>query len=229
MRAILALSCFIVCIAGGCEHSQRDHSTSELSEQVQALTNRVEELESGREQSSTPNDVRKVQVSSQNANGVFADATHVVAAGHNVLIYFATRNYTSGEPLDATAQLGVYMNYYTAKRLHAALAISVQRHVAVFGEVQPVQAAGQPTTHDKTAMIYANFVRLTGSPEELIVDLGLNPQPVGVPTKPIPIAYTAIMDFPTASTFLRQVGTLIADYEAKNGPIETDVQKRIAN
>ncbi|MBQ4194634.1 MAG: DUF3467 domain-containing protein, partial [Thermoguttaceae bacterium] len=29
---------------------------------------------------------------------------------------------------------------------------------------------------------YANFCRVTGTPEELIVDFGLNPQPMGVPT-----------------------------------------------
>ncbi|MCA9223964.1 MAG: DUF3467 domain-containing protein [Planctomycetales bacterium] len=166
---------------------------------------------------------------SDKSEGVFADATHVVAAGHNVLIYFATTNYASGAPSESTAQLSVYMNYYTAKRLQAALAMSVQRHVAVFGEVQPSKPSGQPTTHGKTAVMYANFVRLTGSPEELIIDLGLNPQPVGIPNKPISIAHTTIMDFHTATTFLHQVSTLIEEYEAQNGPIETDIQKRFTN
>ena len=32
---------------------------------------------------------------------------------------------------------------------------------------------------------YANFCRVTGSPEELIIDFGLNPQPVGMPKNPI--------------------------------------------
>ena len=31
---------------------------------------------------------------------------------------------------------------------------------------------------------YANFCRVTGTPEELIVDFGLNSQPMGVPTAP---------------------------------------------
>jgi len=232
MRTVLAVSCFTVCIAGGCEHSQTHNGSSQLSDQVEALTNRVVDLE-GRNQPRSSlaeaAEATNVQVTSASSEGVFADATYVVAAGHNVLIYFATRDFASGAPSESTAQRSVYMNYYTAKRLQAALAMSVQRHVAVFGKVQPNEAAGQPTTHGKTAVIYANFVRLTGSPEELIIDLGLNPQPVGIPTKPIPIAYTAIMDFRTASTFLRQVSTLIAEYEAKNGPIETDIQKRITN
>ena len=37
----------------------------------------------------------------------------------------------------------------------------------------------------KALASYANFCRVTGTPEELIIDFGLNPQPVGVPTQPI--------------------------------------------
>ena len=40
---------------------------------------------------------------------------------------------------------------------------------------QPVQV--QVKDEDAIAC-YANFCRVTGSPEELIVDFGLNPQPV---------------------------------------------------
>ena len=32
---------------------------------------------------------------------------------------------------------------------------------------------------------YANFCRVTGTPEELIVDFGLNTQPFSVPTDPV--------------------------------------------
>ncbi|MBR5711031.1 MAG: DUF3467 domain-containing protein, partial [Thermoguttaceae bacterium] len=34
---------------------------------------------------------------------------------------------------------------------------------------------------DKAVTSYANFCRVTGTPEELIIDFGLNPQPIGVP------------------------------------------------
>jgi len=37
---------------------------------------------------------------------------------------------------------------------------------------------------------YANFCRVTGSPEELIIDFGLNPQPVGMPKNPIQVAFS---------------------------------------
>ena len=37
----------------------------------------------------------------------------------------------------------------------------------------------------KIVACYANFCRVTGTPEELIIDFGLNPQPFGTPTEPI--------------------------------------------
>ena len=42
---------------------------------------------------------------------------------------------------------------------------------------QPVQVQVEA---DHAVATYANFCRVTGSPEELIVDFGLNPQPIGV-------------------------------------------------
>ncbi len=49
---------------------------------------------------------------------------------------------------------------------------------------------------------YANFCRVTGTPEELIIDFGLNPQPFGVPTEPIPVHQRIILNFFTAKRML---------------------------
>ena len=56
------------------------------------------------------------------------------------------------------------------------------------------------------AALYANFCRVTGSPEELIVDFGLNPQPVGVPTQPIKVSQRVILNFFTAKRLLNAPG-----------------------
>ncbi|MDZ4820272.1 MAG: DUF3467 domain-containing protein [Planctomycetota bacterium] len=37
----------------------------------------------------------------------------------------------------------------------------------------------------KAISSYANFCRVTGTPEELIIDFGLNSQPMGIPTEPV--------------------------------------------
>ena len=61
---------------------------------------------------------------------------------------------------------------------------------------QPVQVQ---VTDDDALATYANFCRVTGSPEELIVDFGLNPQPVGVPKDPIQVKQRIIVNFYTAN------------------------------
>src|SRR5437868_4460394 len=54
----------------------------------------------------------------------------------------------------------------------------------------------------KASACYANFCRVTGTPEELIVDFGLNSQPMGVPTDPIEIKQRLIINFFTAKRLL---------------------------
>jgi hypothetical protein len=47
----------------------------------------------------------------------------------------------------------------------------------------------------KAVCAYANFCRVTGTPEELIIDFGLNTQPVGIPTQPIAIHQRIVLNF----------------------------------
>ena len=49
---------------------------------------------------------------------------------------------------------------------------------------------------------YANFCRVTGTPEELIVDFALNPQPMGVPTQPVVISQRIVTNYYTAKRML---------------------------
>ncbi|HHM12942.1 MAG TPA: DUF3467 domain-containing protein [Planctomycetaceae bacterium] len=74
---------------------------------------------------------------------------------------------------------------------------------------------------------YANFCRVTGSPEELIIDFGLNPQPVGVPKDPIEVKQRVIMNFYTAKRLLAALQMSVQRHEAVFGVLETDVQKRL--
>jgi hypothetical protein len=74
---------------------------------------------------------------------------------------------------------------------------------------------------------YANFCRVTGTPEELIIDFGLNPQPFGLPTSPIPVSQRIITNFYTAKRMLHALQLTIQRHEATFGVLETDVQKRV--
>jgi uncharacterized protein DUF3467 len=81
---------------------------------------------------------------------------------------------------------------------------------------------------DKDALAnYANFCRVTGTPEELIIDFGLNPQPIGVPTSPIPVTQRIITNFYTAKRMLHALTMTVQRHEATFGVLEIDVQKRV--
>ena len=96
------------------------------------------------------------------------------------------------------------------------------------GGAQPQQQQVQVQVNDENAQAtYANFCRVTGSPEELIVDFGLNPQPVGVPKDPIHVNQRVIMNFYTAKRLLAALQMSVQRHEAVFGVLETDIQKRL--
>ena len=74
---------------------------------------------------------------------------------------------------------------------------------------------------------YANFCRVTGSPEELIIDFGLNNQPMGVPKEPIKVTQRLIVNFFTAKRLLVALSMAVQRHEAAFGVLETDIQRRL--
>ena len=82
--------------------------------------------------------------------------------------------------------------------------------------------------HDaKCVASYANFCRVTGTPEELIVDFGLNKQVGPDVSEPIEISQRLIVNFFTAKRLMAALHMAVQRHEAAFGVLETDVQKRI--
>lgn len=94
---------------------------------------------------------------------------------------------------------------------------------------QPKSNQTRPITVDdsKAHSCYANFCRVTGSPEELIVDFGMNAQPMGSNDRPIDITQRIVLNFYTAKRLLHALHISVQRHEQVFGPIETDIQKRI--
>ncbi len=88
---------------------------------------------------------------------------------------------------------------------------------------QPVQVE---VDDSKTLACYANFCRVMGTPEELLIDFGLNPQPFGVPTRPIAVTQRIVTNLYTAKRLVHALQLTVQRHEATFGAIETDVQKR---
>ena len=96
----------------------------------------------------------------------------------------------------------------------------------VADQSQP-QAAKLEIDDSNAIACYVNFCRVTGTPEELVVDFGLNPQPVGTPTEPIVVTQRIVTNFYTAKRLLQVLQLTIQRHEATFGAIETDIQRRV--
>ena len=94
---------------------------------------------------------------------------------------------------------------------------------------QPAVAAAAQLRVDESKLIamYANFCRVTGTPEELIIDFGLNAQPFGIPDEPVPVTQRIVTNYYTAKRMLHALQLTVQRHEAAFGVLETDVQRRV--
>lgn len=90
------------------------------------------------------------------------------------------------------------------------------------------QARPPKVDESKLSAMYANFCRVTGTPEELIVDFGLNTQPLGENGEVIAVTERVVMNYFTAKRLLQALGMSVARHEQVFGPLETNVLKRAA-
>jgi hypothetical protein len=91
----------------------------------------------------------------------------------------------------------------------------------------PVQARVGVDDKSISAASYANFCRVTGTPEELIIDFGLNAQPFGTPTEPVQVTQRIVTNYYTAKRLLHALHLSVQRHEQAFGMLETDVNKRV--
>ncbi len=108
-------------------------------------------------------------------------------------------------------------------------AASVDSRASVDGRADarsPSQAA--ITVDDSSAVAtYANFFRITSTPEELILDLGLNQQAFAQGDTTVRIAQRIAVNYFTAKRLLGALAAAVQRHEKSFGEIETDVMKRV--
>ncbi|PQO40863.1 DUF3467 domain-containing protein [Blastopirellula marina] len=94
---------------------------------------------------------------------------------------------------------------------------------------QPTPSAPKQVELDESGAIacYANFCRVTGTPEELIIDFGLNTQPMVATQEKIKVNERIILNYYTAKRMLGALHMAVQRHEAAFGTLETDIQKRV--
>src|SRR4051794_15882445 len=96
-------------------------------------------------------------------------------------------------------------------------------------EGAPAQAQQQTEVHvddSGTLPSYSNFCRVTATPEEVILDFGLNPQPFATGRQDVKANQRIVMNFYTAKRLLTALGMTIQRHEGTFGSIELDVRRR---
>ncbi len=74
---------------------------------------------------------------------------------------------------------------------------------------------------------YSNFARVTATPEEVIIDFALNPNPFVQGRHEVKITQRLIVNFFTAKRLCRALLATLQRIEGSFGPIELDVQRRV--
>jgi hypothetical protein len=77
-----------------------------------------------------------------------------------------------------------------------------------------------------TVPSYSNFCRVTATPEEVILDFGLNPQPFATGRQEVKAIQRIVMNFYTSKRLLTALGMTIQRHEQTFGAIELDVRRR---
>jgi hypothetical protein len=93
----------------------------------------------------------------------------------------------------------------------------------------PQQQVQIPVDSEHMVGTYANFFRVTGTPEEIVLDFGLNTQqvtPAGTP-EAVKLTQRLTMSFYTAKRLLNALQWAVSRYESNFGVLETDFQKRM--
>lgn len=77
--------------------------------------------------------------------------------------------------------------------------------------------------------LYANFCRVSSTPEEVILDLAVNPNPMGNVDQKLRISQRVILNHYTAKRLAALLGATVQRHEQAFGPLEVDVRKRLVS
>src|SRR5437879_4382491 len=99
-----------------------------------------------------------------------------------------------------------------------------------------VQSPANPQVQQPTEVVvddtgtqptYSNFCRVTATPEEIILDFGLNTQPFATGRQDVKASQRIVMNAYTTKRLLTAIGMTIQRHEQTFGTIELDVQRRV--
>lgn len=83
------------------------------------------------------------------------------------------------------------------------------------------------TDASEISTVYTNFCRVSVTPEELVLDFGLNTQMVPNAAETVKLSHRIVMNFFTAKRLLGALSAVVQQHESSFGALELDFQKRM--
>jgi Protein of unknown function (DUF3467) len=94
----------------------------------------------------------------------------------------------------------------------------------------PLAPPGVPqqfaTDTSEISTVYTNFCRVNMTPEELVLDFGLNTQMAPTVGETVKLTHRVVMNFFTAKRLLGALMNIVQQHEGTYGALELDFQKR---
>src|SRR5580693_5855072 len=92
----------------------------------------------------------------------------------------------------------------------------------------PTQPPQFATDASHLSAVYTNFCRVNVTPEELVLDFGLNTEMTPTAASdPVKLTHRVVMNFFTAKRLMNHLIGVISHHENNYGPLELDIQKRM--
>ena len=92
------------------------------------------------------------------------------------------------------------------------------------GQAAPPEA---PLDLSDVTTSYTNWYRVTGTPEELMLEFALTPHLGVVSNEPVRVKQRLVMSFYTAKRLLAHLHYALKRHEGFFGPLEMDIRKRM--
>ena len=95
-------------------------------------------------------------------------------------------------------------------------------------ETDPAQQVRISLDDSTVDTAYSNFCRVTGTPEEVIVDFALNPNPFSQQDQKIGLDKRLVLNYYTAKRLFAALQQTIMRHEQNFGVIELNVRRRLS-
>ncbi|MFV0446326.1 MAG: DUF3467 domain-containing protein [Planctomycetaceae bacterium] len=91
----------------------------------------------------------------------------------------------------------------------------------------PPQGVRLELDDSDVSALYANLCRVSSTPEEVILDLALNPNPLSTGSQTLRVSQRVILNHFTAKRLAALLTATVQRHEQAFGRLETDIRKRL--